>query len=91
MKQKRAWLRARQIDDVNGKTKRVVIEEKFNYYVSLPEESRPVIVEIIASKATLQQVEYMLTCWHVCIPTDGTIDDIERHIKLFLSAVDDFD
>ncbi|CAJ1933171.1 unnamed protein product [Cylindrotheca closterium] len=58
------------------------------------------IVEDLLSEANLPQVKDVLIGWHACIsrimsitenPTDTVIDDLERHVKIFLSCIQFFD
>ncbi|CAJ1946575.1 unnamed protein product [Cylindrotheca closterium] len=100
LKQKKAWLLAREIEGIDGKSSKLMVDTTFLCFKSKPEEQWPDIVKPIASKASLIQVNHMIICWQVCMarvmsldqnPTEGQVMDIDRHIKLFLSAVDEFD
>ena len=99
--QKRAWLLARQIPGIEKKSTKTVVEHKFKEYLNLPEgELLPGIVRPAVSKALLDDVMNMVVCWHVCMsrvmsldqnPTDPQVSDIERHVKFFLTSVQEFD
>lgn len=98
--EKRAWLCAREVDGITKRSKKEVVDEKFSEYMEMPADKRPAIVKPIASNASLEEVENMVICWQVCVcrimflsqaPTSENIENIDRHIKIFLSSVHDFD
>jgi len=76
------------------------VEAKFNEFILLPEDEHPPIVREVVSTATLDQVNGLIISWHACVsrlmslnrnPTEPQVADIERHIKLFLCSVEEFD
>lgn len=99
-KQKKAWLLAREVEGIEKKSLKSVIETKFEEFLSLPEEELPTIVRPVVSQARLEDVNNLITSWHACIsrlmslnknPSEFQVGDIERHIKLFLTFVEEFD
>jgi len=76
------------------------VEEKFDQFLLLDWAELPKIVQPIASEATLDQVNHLVATWQVFVarlmflevlPSEEYCADLDRHIKLFLSAVDKFD
>ncbi|CAJ1953201.1 unnamed protein product [Cylindrotheca closterium] len=100
LKQRRAWLCARKVEDISNKSLKKAVDKKFLEFISLPPEECPPIIQPVASKATLEQASHMIICWQVCMsrimsldqnPSGAQLLDIERHIKVFLTSVDVFD
>jgi hypothetical protein len=100
LKQKKAWLRAREINGINGKSPKGVVEETFARFTVLPLCEIPSIVEPVFSNATLEEVNQVVVSWHSCVsrimsittnPREETVVDLDRHIKVFLTTVNVFD
>jgi hypothetical protein len=100
LKQKKAWLRAREINGINGKSRNSEVEEAFVRFTMLPILEIPSIVEPVLSQATLEEVNQVVVSWHSCAsrimsittnPCEETVQDLDRHIKVFLTNVDIFD
>jgi hypothetical protein len=100
LKQKKAWLRARDIRGINGKSRKGEVEEVFAGITVLPKNEIPAIVEPVYSNATLEEVNQVVVSWHSCVsrimsiatnPGEKTVEDLDRHIKIFLTCVNVFD
>jgi hypothetical protein len=100
LKQKKAWLRARELNGIYGKSRKSDVEAAFLPFTSLPTEEFPPIVQPVHSNATLEEVNQVVISWHACVsrimsvktnPCEMTVQDLDRHIKVFLTNVDIFD
>jgi hypothetical protein len=100
LKQKKAWLRARNVNGINGKSGKSEVDEAFRRLTLLPESMIPTIVRPIVSEATLENVNNLVMSWHACVarimsitsnPCVDEVEDLDRHIKLFLTFVDTVD
>jgi predicted RNA-binding Zn-ribbon protein involved in translation (DUF1610 family) len=56
LKEKKAWLQARDINGVNGRSRKKEVEEAFARFTMLPILKIPAIVEPVFSQATLEEV-----------------------------------